>query len=327
MATYEGPGSPDEAGKPEDVTWDDDPELTPENLAIMDSILRARGYSEGRRINSDPRTEPSSREIAKTDREETAKLITNRLEQLQVRDLKGPSGLDRFTARDVDRNPDLSEDAFLIDDVHYAVYQRHRSNSPSPYLTVSLNEILSELTVMRETHVLAINFQRKQLKEAEEYFQGLSISDDSFHEVMSAREGRQMVRSFHRLMLERPMARYVQNYKKMQSPSKWGSGAGPIGLPDFANRALKWFDIVYSENRALGENTIDDARHLWSEFPLEKDTVPSRQAVRTKPKQLDETDPDAMAWHDLRMRELDRARAFTFPVAEYLEWLASSRQS
>ncbi len=299
-------------------------ELTPENLIALAAISRSL---RGRQRETGVRAKDLA-ETARAAAEREATVVTNRLEELQVRGVRTTSGVDLFTYRHIERFPDISDLPHLVDDVHYEVYKRRKEHSPSPYISVSLDEILSELTVMNETHVDAVNYHRQQSKDAINFFEKLKIEEGSIHEAMTSPEGRFMVRSLHRLFHERPMAKFVANFRKERQQKM---DERPVDFLIVAARAMKWFERQYTMNKVLGETvTIEDEEKWRAEFS--QDEEPGKPAVLhvpmpgKQPKELDENDPDEMHWYGLRMREMDRARAFALPVAEYLAAMAPAEQ-
>lgn len=346
MATYEAYENGDTNGDELFGVAEFEDELTPENLVTLAALSRSlRGRQRDRSVGAKDIAE-SAREVAERD----AESISERLLELQVRDVKTINGTNLFTYRHIERFPDLGELPNLIDDVHYEVYHRRKEKSPSPYISVNLDEILSELTVMRETHVDAVNYHRERQKEAEEYFYNLKIEEGSIHEVMTTPEGRFMVRSLHRLFRERPMGRFLANFKKFQSNRM---DERPVDFNVVAARALKWFERQYRENSLLGETVVESEADVLVEYaakPHEEHddvlvklpTLPQQNKSNIPPasepdsipihpnniskKQLNEDDRDEMMWFELRMRELDRARAFAMPVAEYLAAKAAIKQ-
>lgn len=345
----------DETGDAFDhVKWDKDTEISETTRRMLRNIARSREFYGGDLINPDPRKALTAREVARNSHEiaeEDAAAISERLVELKVKGARTSAGLDNFTARDLERLPGFAETPYLIDDVHYNVYRHRKEQSPSPYLTVSLKEILSELAAMRETHVDLISYQRKNSKEASEYFERMGIEENSIHEVMSTAEGRQMMRSLHRIFQERPLVTFLQNFKKEQ---KQRMDERPIDLRVLAYRVVRWHEVRYRENKALGETVIMSEDNVLVEFaaephekhddvlvklpadsnrdedetarePLASGPEPDPLAPRSRSKkQLDEQDPDEMMWYELRMRELDRVKAFAKPVVEYLEKLAAT---
>ncbi len=117
------------------------------------------------------------------------------------------------------------------------------------------------------------------------------------------------------------MGRFINNYKKIM---KRHMDERPyIQFNHIAIRALKWFDIQYSENQALGTTVVVEDGGQWrSEFPVENETgsgeAKSVKFPEEQPRQLNEDDPDESRWYELRMREMDRAKAFTDPVVAFL---------
>lgn len=300
-----------------EFAWEEpDPEVTRKLLRGVSRALREN------RKSIDPRRDPRPREMieeARRAHEKDASRIVERLIELQVREVRTPIGVDLFTYRDVERNPDLDITPYLIDDVHYELYRRERDSTPSPYMTVSLEGMLSELTTMRETHVDPANFQRRQREQAFDYLLSMGIEEDSLHEIQTTPEGRYILRSLYRFLNERPLGTFIRNFIKSERSRL---DDRPVDVLTFASRATKWFDRRYGENEKLRTPVVEDRKLLRSEFPDEdeqKHESTEDVMYQMQRKRLDEEDPDQTQWHELRMRELNRTRAFARPVAEYLE--------
>jgi hypothetical protein len=300
-----------------DVEWED-PELTSESRRLLDSVMHSL-----RSRPRDNRHSPKPSELAEDAREIAARdatVITERLVDLEVRGVRTAVGVDQFTYRHIQRYPELDMVPHLIDDVHYEVYRKRKEKSPSPYLTISLDDVLSELVTMQETSVDPVNYQRRQLNEAVEFLQRLSIEEGSIYEAMAKPDGRFMVRSLHRFLSERSMRSFLENFKKVQ---KERMDERPVDLISVAARAVKWFEIRYRENQALGGSIDVEGTPKWqAEFATEKETIledtVSDMISQTQKKQLDEKDPDQMHWYEMRMRELNRTKALARPISEYV---------
>lgn len=202
--------------------------------------------------------------------------IRDRLEDL------GAIDLDEITTRTLRRFPELVEVPDLIDDLHYEAYRKKRIDTKSPYISVSVNDIINELKFLKKENHSVEELRNKQTLMALYFLRTLKVEEYDIFLMMQKPHDRFLLRSVYRMLKERPMSDYVNKVKEIRKEID-----EPVPLAVFAWVAVKWLGTIYKEHQEFGLSGSPD--------------------------------PTQRSWYGLRMAELKRTRAFAKPLADYLE--------
>ncbi|HLG90794.1 MAG TPA: hypothetical protein VI336_01370 [Candidatus Saccharimonadales bacterium] len=257
MAKQESP-SGEETGI--DFTWEEDDPLTPEQRLEKLAVPIGKTAHLGEEIQRD-----------------LSKEFKQRLDELKVEDSRT---MNRWQLR---RNPELLMTGYLLDDVHYAVYEKRRQKTGSPFVSVNFNDILSELKIMADTHVDGALLQRQQTQEAHTHLVDLGLSDESLYRMIGQSSNeRFLVRSLSRLLREPSMDTFA---RKLSKEAMERGNDRPLTFEEVASRAIRKVEHIYKEH-----------------------TLIDRFGFST----------DENMWHLLVAKDLERARGFAAPIAGYV---------
>lgn len=242
-------------------SWEDN-ELTDENLEELKKLEVPVGRTP---------------QVGESVRNDLSIELRRRMEELRV---EGGHTINKWQLR---RLPELLLTPYVLDDVHYAIYERRREKSSSPYVSVSFKNILDEFKSMADNRINAALLQRRQTEDAHTRLVDLGLNDDSLYKMIgNSPHERFLVRCLSRLLREPAMAGFTD---KLLNEAMNRGAADPMRFEEVASRASKRLEHKYVGHMALDTQNYSNDEKLW--FLLVE-------------------------------RELARARAFAAPAAGYL---------
>jgi hypothetical protein len=228
-----------------------------------------------------------------------------RLETEQRLRALGVDGVRRLSESQIRAMPELAMSPYILDDVHYDVYEglrdrlvlnfldnkRFANDSairmvPDPlgfYVTVEAQNIWDQFRKMKRDHITAQDVQFRQDTVANEYLvRQLKLDYNSISEVKVSSGGRFAVRSLYRLLRERPLL--------------WLSEALPKQAAEHSEDLILFSDVA-----------TDAVRYMaWLRYELKRVNQSSLSR-------------DQRAHYELIGRGYNRARAFAQSLKPYVD--------
>ena len=239
--------------------WSESEELSPADQLLVESL-----------VVPVPRRSPSQAA-------EVALDFRRRLEELKV---ENPGKVSRWTVRQLPK--ELYLIPYALEDVHYSVYENRRNRSPSPYLSISFEDVInatpSDVSQMQREQTLSsyLFLTDRGLKENRLY--RWAISEQLPGEETYQPEHKFAIRCLARLLREKPIKSFSE---KLPNESYERGADRPLVFEDVAQRAS-----ILLERSIQNHQSIDV----------------SRDGI------------DARTWYFMEMRELERARSFARPL-------------
>lgn len=264
---FSGDYDPNEFG----FEWTDE-ELSPEEKKLLDELTV-------------PIDEPQRR-FAESIQADIVAEVQERLEALRVERFDG------IEKSQIQNSPELQMTPYILDDVHYVVYKRHKLGPFNRFVSVSAGEIFDEFRNMCEAGVDGTHLQREQDAQAVKVLINAGkIDDGSIYEVMVTPKGRFAVRSLYRLLAEscmRPFTNILPKAARRRMDER------PLMFDEVAARAIHFLQIKLRQHGSI-------------------DTI--------------KLSTDQKLMYELVSRDLTRANAFGLPVAEYIYENLEPKQS
>ncbi len=153
---------------------------------------------------------------------------------------------------------------YSLEDVHYQAYSKIKNQSISPYISVRFSEIVSELPA-NEAQVEIL--QDRQTVEAVSYLVDLGISHKKLKEMTSqgGEENQYLLRSLHRLLQEPYLREFIA---KMPTERHRRGAEDPMGFEEVASRAVKTIRRHYNHHIQLDVGRGGKDARLWHELEL-----------------------------------------------------------
>jgi hypothetical protein len=217
------------------------------------------------------------RKLAEVVHEDLIAECRQRLTALQVKD---SNLIDKHLIKSA---LELQMTPFILDDVHYEVYNRRKNRGPlNRFVTVSIYDIFQEFQEMHETGVNGVLLQRRQDDRAKKtLIDSAKIEENSVYETMADPEGRYAVRSLFRLLKEDSMVNFRH---LMRKATQRRMDNVPLTFQEVAGRAPHFLKNKLAQHIAIDLLQLSD---------------------------------DQVITHGLISRDLYRAEALASPLIEY----------